>query len=64
MDPFDVLVFNAIAKSGGSWTMNPRDYIANQLGTKSDEVEVSFDNLARLGLITFDPASSTRMWPL
>lgn len=54
MDPFDVLVFKAVADNGAAnWTPNGRDSIAARLQKSADEVLVSFNNLERLNCIVF-----------
>jgi Abortive infection alpha len=63
MDPFDVLVFNAVASNpNGNWQPNGRDSIRASLRCSLEEVLVSFDNLERPACITF--ISSPRINPL
>lgn len=63
MDPFDVLVFQAIAANpNGNWQPNGRDGIRAGLRCSQEEIQVSFDNLERLACITF--VSNPKINPL
>jgi hypothetical protein len=54
MDPFDVLILEAIYSNGNAqWTPSGRDFLASRFQRSTDEVLVSFDNLERLGFIWF-----------
>jgi Abortive infection alpha len=54
MDPFDVLVFEAVAANpSGNWVPNGRDSITAGLRCSLEEVLVSFDNLEKIGCINF-----------
>jgi Abortive infection alpha len=56
MDPIDVLVMQEVDKQpSGSWSPSGRDFMASALKVTQDEILVSFDNLTRLGCVTWSP---------
>jgi len=57
LEPLDALVLPMLAQPGD---MEPskKEAIASRLGSTTDQVELAFKNLARLGLVYFDPSNT------
>jgi hypothetical protein len=50
MEPLDAVILQKFG-TPNTYSPNARDYMASALKVTSDDVEVTFDNLRRLGLL-------------
>jgi Abortive infection alpha len=65
MDPMDTVVLKAIYANGAQvWHANGRDVIASKLNCSTEEVLVSFNNLAELDCIGFIDNGGPPIQPL
>jgi hypothetical protein len=59
LEPLDALILEVVFdQQGAAWTLSGRDYLAKRFGIQQEEVLVSFENLRRLGCISFPQAGA------
>lgn len=58
MDPADALVLNGMRAEGGNLTNEARNKVAVTLHLSRDQIDISIDNLHKLGVLSISPAAA------